>query len=160
MKEQSVRVIQMPLWAYKREKFFHGWKYTPFYNKGTKETYSRAMETTTLSPINSLLPKCGWQTCYLVQYGNRYDISQVFVPFWSFCIVLIKKRGKTAKNNILPANWVCSMVEIYNNPMSHDLVTCWSVAKVRLSYIALVAKLCSIKKSYIKIRKIFKNWTN
>ena len=39
----------MPLPALKRYNFFHGWKYTPSYKKGIKETQNKYMEETTQS---------------------------------------------------------------------------------------------------------------
>ena len=39
----------------KREKFVHGCKYTPLYEKGIKEPENRPMETTFVGDLNKLI---------------------------------------------------------------------------------------------------------
>ena len=54
----------MLLWAHKREKFVHGSKYTPLYEKGIKESQNKPMETTLLLPLPTRKKHIGSQKTF------------------------------------------------------------------------------------------------
>ena len=81
----NVNSFKMILWAHKREKFFHGRKYTPLYEKGIKEFQNNPMETA-LAKNLSIVKKFNWQIL-AVSFMRNTKLFLLYISFMSISLI-------------------------------------------------------------------------